>query len=90
MGFVYLLQRRLSPLDSQNMQCLAVTFEIYQEGDEHNMQLGGTVDWQDGVTIWNQENIEPADFPVLMSCAYEAIKEARTFIGARWKCNELK
>jgi hypothetical protein len=88
---VYLLQPRKNWLPSQQ-DPLEIDFEIHREdamtGDKPC--LTGTVDWQDGINFYYQQNIEPDEFSSIMACALDAIKEARLLIGPLWAQGEPK
>lgn len=102
--YMYLTRRHDSPLESQNLtgDAWSVSFSIhrivrqwdfddkrYIDDFDDEATLTGKVDWQDGLTIWQSENIEPGDFISIMATAHEAICEARKLIGGNWRLGGL-
>lgn len=80
--WTYILQRSLEPLPSMNsVEPLSVRFELWHT--DHCF-VRGIVDWQDGVTLFHSEHIEPNEWSNMSICALAAIAEARTMIGENW------
>jgi hypothetical protein len=53
--------------------------------------LSGRLDWQDGVTIWQTECIEPVLYSEIMGEGLKAIKKAQSLIDPElWICGLQK
>jgi multimeric flavodoxin WrbA len=53
--------------------------------------LSGRLDWQDGVTIWQTEGIEPILYSEIMGEGLKAIKKAQSLIDPKsWECGLQK
>lgn len=69
-------------------------FEFDEGGQIHqeladDPKLTGYVDWQDGITLWQTEDIEPREFVAIMATVHAAVWEARKLIGSKWDHGEI-
>ena len=80
--WIYLCQRVMMPIESLNEgEPLAVRIYCYHLDHLH---FEAVLDWQNGLTIFQSENIEPSEWSNLSACILEAMKEARQMIGSQW------
>ena len=79
-GWTHVCQRKTYILDSLNQgPPMAVRFFIFQH-DADTPTMEGIVDWQDGVSIYHAECIDPSEWSAMSACVLEALKEAREML----------
>lgn len=78
----HMCQRVMLPLASLN-EGEPLSVRIFCVFHDH-IYFEAMLDWQDGLTIFQSENIEPSQWSNLSACVLEAMKEARSMIGSGW------
>lgn len=66
-----------------------VKFEVFSDESDDFVVISGVVDWQNGMDIWQSENIDPSEWMTYAYAVYLATIEARKMIGAKWCHNEI-
>jgi hypothetical protein len=89
--FVHILKVRDQFLGSLNDKGpWEVNFTIHPYDEEYEAPrtsetaLAGYVNWQDGITLYGIEHMEPADFSAIMDAALVAIEAAKEAMGENW------
>ena len=62
------------------------TDELFYDDDEFCV-LHGELDWQNGVSLFQTECIEPGDWSKIMSCGLDAIKACKEIIDPETYCS---